>query len=124
MSTMATGGGGRLWAGVLAGPAAWLADLGLSYALIPARHGAGTLTARLLVAAAAFALAVAGALMSLRNWRRLRGGPAEDASGSLFLSAFGVGSSAFFALVIVATTVPNFVLRPHDTPSENQSAYP
>jgi hypothetical protein len=115
---------GRLWAGVLAGPTAWLADLGLSYALIPARHGAGTLAARLTVAALAFAVATAGALLSLRNWRRLRGGRPEDANGPLFLSAFGVGASAFFALIIVATTVPNFVLRPHDTPSENQSAYP
>jgi hypothetical protein len=123
MSTM-TGGSGRLWLGVLAGPTAWLADLGLSYALIPARHGAGTLAARLAVAALAFVVAAAGALLSLHNWRRLRGGPAVDANGPLFLSAFGAAASAFFALVIVATTVPNFVLSPHGTPSENQSAYP
>jgi hypothetical protein len=117
-------GGGRLWAGVLAGPAAWLADLGLSYALIPARHGAGTLTARLAVAALAFVVALASALFSLHNWRRLRRGQEEDASGPLFLSGFGAAAGAFFALVIVATTVPNFVLRPAADPSANQSAYP
>jgi hypothetical protein len=68
---------------------------------------------------------MAGALLSLRNWRLLRGGePAEDGNGPLFLSAFGAAASAFFALVIVATTVPNFVLHPNATPSESQSAYP
>ncbi len=116
---------GRLWAGVLLAPAAWLAELGLSYALVPARHGDGTLAMRLAVAAAAFAITVAGGLLSLRSWQRLRSpDPPRDGDGPLFLAAFGAVSSAFFALVIVATAFPNFVTRPNATPSQNQSAFP
>ncbi len=116
---------GRLWAGVLLGPAAWLAELGLSDALVPARHGDGTMAVRLAVATAAFAITLAAGLLSLRNWRRLRSEDvAPDGNGRLFLAAFGAVASAFFALVIVLTAVPNFVLRPNATPSENQSAFP
>jgi hypothetical protein len=116
---------GVLWAGVLLGPTAWLADLGLSYAMIPARHGTGTLGMRLAVAAVALVLALAGGALSLRSWRRLRGqDPHDDGNGRLFLAAFGAAASAFFALVIVATAIPNFLLRPNQTPSENQSATP
>lgn len=116
---------GRLWVGVLLGPTAWLADLGLSYMLVPARHGTGTLAARLTVAALAFVLAVAGGVLSIRNLRRLRSpDTAGDASGPMFLAAFGAAASAFFALVIVATTVPNFVLRQNADSSENQNAFP
>ena len=115
----------NLWAGVLLAPAAWLTDLGLSYALVPGRHGDGTLAARLAVAALAFAITLAGGLLSLRNWRRLRTPETEAQSGGpLFLAAFGAIASAFFALVIATTTIPNFVLRPSATPSQNQSAWP
>lgn len=116
---------GRVWAGVLLAPAAWLADLGLSYAMVPARHGDGTLAQRLAVAAVALAIALVGGLLSLRNWRAARGAqPPDDGSGARFLAAFGAVASAFFALVIVTTTIPNLVLRPSATPSENQSAFP
>ncbi|HVT06196.1 MAG TPA: hypothetical protein VHO67_02005 [Polyangia bacterium] len=117
-----------LWAGVLLGPVAWLADLGLSYALVPARHGDGTLGARLIAGAVAFAITVAGGLLSLRNWRRLRPPPKQqadaDANGPAFLAAFGAIASALFALIIVTMTIPNFVIRPNATPSQNQSAWP
>lgn len=116
---------GRLWAGVLLAPAAWLADLGLSYALVPARHGDGTLSMRLAVAVAALALSLTGGLLSLRNWRRLRSAaPADDGNGPAFLAAFGALTSALFALVIVVMAVPNFMLRPNATPTDNQSALP
>jgi hypothetical protein len=119
-----------LWAGVLLGPAAWLSDLGASYALVPARHGDGTLGARLAVSALAFAIALGAGLLSLRNWRRLRATkppqpPADEhANGPAFLAAFGAIASAFFALIIVAMTIPNFIIRPNATPSQNQSAWP
>ncbi|MFL5305003.1 MAG: hypothetical protein ACJ8F1_07305 [Polyangia bacterium] len=126
------GDSATLWAGVLLGPAAWLSDLGASYALVPARHGDGTLGARLAVSGLAFAISLAAGLLSLRNWRRLRSPKPqqpqppsdEHANGPAFLAAFGAVASAFFALVIVATTIPNFVLRPNATPSQNQSAWP
>jgi hypothetical protein len=133
------GNSATLWAGVLLGPAAWLSDLGASYALVPARHGDGTLGARLAVSALAFAIALAAGLLSLRNWRRLRSTkppqpaevqkpaqpPADEhANGPAFLAAFGAIASAFFALIIVAMTIPNFVIRPNATPSQNQSAWP
>jgi hypothetical protein len=116
---------GKLWAGVLLGPSAWLADLALSYALVPARHGDGTLGQRLAVAAAALAITLAGGFISLRNWRRLRAAQdPDDGNGPRFLALFGAVASAFFALVIATTTVPNLVLRPNATPSQNQSAFP
>ncbi|HVY39897.1 MAG TPA: hypothetical protein VHM31_18290 [Polyangia bacterium] len=129
-------GSATLWAGVLLGPAAWLSDLGLSYALVPARHGDGTLRARLAVAGLAFAITVASGLLSLRNWRRLRSPqpapppaqaharPDEPANGPAFLAAFGAIASALFALIIVTMAIPNFVIHPNATPTTNQSAWP
>jgi hypothetical protein len=105
---------GALWTGFLLPPAAWLTDLGLSYAMVPFRHGGGTLAGRLAVAAVTLAAAVAGTLLSLRNLRRLGRAAAVDTPGRFFLAGLGIVGGVYFALVVVAQTIPNLMLRPWD----------
>lgn len=94
---------GLLWLGVLAGPLALLADVGVSYALVEAR-AAGRLPL-LGITLLAGAVATAGATVSLR----LRGGLSEDVDAerpARFLATSGALLSAFALLVIVAVALP------------------
>jgi len=109
---------GALWLGVLAPPLAWLLVLQASYSVVTtdcqqARplllHGL-TLGALLLLGG--------GALAAGRAWKALRATPtslqARGAGRARFMAAFGLVESAFFALVIVATSLSTFLLSPCD----------
>lgn len=105
-----------LWLGFLIPPGAWLAELGLSYAMVPFRHGGGSLAGRLLVALVTLAAAAGGALLSLRNLRRLGERAAAHAPGRRLLAELGLAGGLFFALVIAAQGFPNLVLEPWEQP--------
>ncbi|WP_225409626.1 hypothetical protein [Stigmatella hybrida] len=109
---------GALWLGVLAPPLAWLLVLQASYSVVTtdcqqARplllHGL-TLGALLLLGG--------GALAAGRAWKALRATPTSlqgrGAGRARFMAAFGLVESAFFALVILATSLSTFLLSPCD----------
>jgi NADH:ubiquinone oxidoreductase subunit 4 (subunit M) len=86
--------------GLALAPLAWFASLEVNFALAPMAcngHGKSTL---LFVSAAAFVLALAGALVA---WTQ------RDVRRRLAFS--GTVMSALFALVIIAQAIPNVLLR-------------
>jgi hypothetical protein len=99
----------KLWAGILAGPAAWIVQLALTYPVaqltchagFPPQHP-GTLHA---ISVAALAAIVLGAFppWQLRNVtvdERVR-----------FMAQLGLLMCALFALVVIATWVPPFIIH-------------
>jgi hypothetical protein len=103
-----------LWTGILAGPAAWACDLGVSYALV--KWTCSTQRQLLLLAISPMALGVvtAGAAVS---WLALRQTPAQSAPDggdprerARFMAILGLASNALFALAILAGAIPRWVL--------------
>ncbi len=103
------------WTGVLAGPIAWSAMLGFDYALTKwSCNHSGALLLQL-VAVLAIACTGAGAYAA---WRTLMLVPATvgDDGGhpldrSRFMGLLGIASSALFALLLIAESVPIWTLH-------------
>jgi hypothetical protein len=91
-----------LWTGLLLAPAAWLASLEVGYVLVRPGCAAGT-ALPLHATHAAFLLLALGGLMVAWRARRVE----RD-----FLATLGVGTSALFALVLVAQWIPTFLIQP------------
>ena len=104
-----------LWLAVLAGPLAWAAQLQINYALAPTACALGGKTFLHLVSLVTFLIAVAGAFLAWIRWKKLPEGSAEhgDAkeSRARFMALSGMTMAVFFALVIVASEIPNWTLR-------------
>jgi hypothetical protein len=105
-----------LWLGLLVPPAAFLLNLELAYALVPAACGASTVAIVHLVHVVCLLLALGGGLLAWRTWKALgvewpgeEGGPVAR---SRFMAGSGVLGSGLFALVILAQWIPSFVLSP------------
>jgi len=104
-----------LWIPVLAGPIAWALTQQVSYMLAPSacwwrRHyllAIPPIVTLLLLAGAA--------LLAWNRWKREPEGSTEKgdprASRSRFMAQFGFWSCVWFAVVIVATAVPNLILK-------------
>ena len=110
-------GPGALWAGVLAGPTAMLAQLEVNYALVNWACGAARWELALhLVSLLALVVTVGAGLLSWRNWRRAGGGWEDEGAGvmprSRFMAAVGILISALFSLVIIAQWISIFVHGP------------
>jgi hypothetical protein len=105
-----------LWAGVLAGPLATLIQLQINYALVRWACDAQREWALHLVSLLALLAAVAGGLLSWRNWRRVGAGWEDEGAGvvprSRFMAVVGMLISVFAALVVVALWIPIFVYGP------------
>jgi hypothetical protein len=106
-----------LWWGILVGPAAWALDQGISYAVD--QHACSTGHFYLLhgISAAAFLLALTGALGAWRHLICVRDGRDEGGSPrdrSWFMAWLGILMSSVFALTIVALAVTKVVLSPCD----------
>ena len=106
-------GPGVLWACVLAGPVAALAQLQANYALVLWVCGTGRAWSLHAVSLAALAVAAGAGLLAWRNWRRA-GAVWEDGGAgvlprSRFMSAVGIFVSAHSALVVIAQWVAVFV---------------
>ncbi|HKI04353.1 MAG TPA: hypothetical protein VKK31_20415 [Thermoanaerobaculia bacterium] len=103
-----------LWLGVLAGPLAWILSEQLSYALTPTACASKSELLLHLASLAPLLLAAAGGALAWSRWKGLAEGSTEkgDPEGSRerFMAISGMAACAFFALVIVATWVPNLVL--------------
>lgn len=94
-----------LWTGVLAAPAAFLLNLGVSYLLVTL--GCETATPWLhLSSLVAFLLAAGGGSLAWRDWRRSgREWPGDGGSvlaRSRFLAVLGLMTSALFTLLVLA----------------------
>jgi hypothetical protein len=107
---------GGLWYGVLAGPFAWALDLEASYMMVQTACDTGRPLLLHLASLATFLACLAGLAVSWRAWVRLQGGELSTSRGTStgsrqrFLAASGMVLSTGFALVIVATEIPNLFL--------------
>ena len=99
----------KLWTGILAGPLAWTVQLSLSYPLAQLACHAGIASqhprALHAISAAALLTVVAAGLLASTLWRR---GVHER---QRFMALLGVLSCILFALVVVATWVPSFIVH-------------
>jgi hypothetical protein len=109
----------RLWFGILAGPAAWVLQLLISYPLAQLSCHAEfrsqhplTLQA---IALAALLVAGAGAMTA---WHTREAMPADASTSggravdrARFMTGLGLLSSALFGLVIIVTALPAWILH-------------
>jgi len=106
-------GPGVLWAGVLAGPSAALAQLQANYALVLWVCGTGRTWSLHAISVAALLVAVGAGLLSWRSWRMAGASWDDGGAGVLprsrFMAAVGMLVSAHSALVIIAQWVAVFV---------------
>jgi hypothetical protein len=106
-----------LWAGVLAGPLVWSADLLISYSTVPHACKAGVVLPLHLYSLAAAGVALAGYWMARAALHRVQShqNPAAGrASRGRFLAFCGMFLNCGFGLLIVAMAIPRFVLSPCD----------
>ncbi len=107
-----------LWFGILAGPIATALNEGLNYALEQHACSTGHFYVLHTISAFALLLTACGGSVAWYEWRRTQGdtndegGTPRDRSG--FMATLGIAASVFFALVIVAMSIPHFILTPCD----------
>ena len=106
-----------LWFAILAGPIAWAVEEGLNYAFNQHACSTGHFYVQWTVCACTFVLALSGAWVA--RMEILRTGQQNDDGGtprdrSWFMARLGLASSLGFSLVIIALTVPHFILSPCD----------
>lgn len=102
----------RLWSGFLLPPLAWLLDLQLNYSLTGWVCESGKSWVLDVVTVGALLVCAAGGVLSWMSRRIIdehRGRPERERT-RLFVVA-GVANAVFFGLVIVATAIPNVILR-------------
>ena len=106
----------RLLFGVLGPPLAWFAQLQANYALVTWVCSSGHRFVLVLISLVAVGASVAAGYVAWTSWPsggRLGGEP-RGVEGARLLSLSGVATAAAFALVILTTTVPMFILRACD----------
>jgi hypothetical protein len=105
-----------LWGGLLLAPIAFLANLEIAYALIPAACGSRTPLPLHLVNAASLILALAGGLLAWRSWNEVGrvwpDGEAGPLGRSRFLAGVGVLLTGMCVLVILAQWTAVFLVDP------------
>jgi hypothetical protein len=109
------------WTGVLAGPLAWSAMLGVDYALTKWSCGHATAYVLQIVAVLAILCTTGGAYAAWRTLMLVPAGVPDDPSAgpgrvvvlsrSRFMGVLGLTSSALFALLLVAESVPIWTLH-------------
>jgi hypothetical protein len=105
-----------LWFSVLIGPIAWALGLNAAYSLVLVACARGTMLPLHLVSLATLLLAIAGAAVGWREWRRAGLKIPDEGRGTIprsrFMAALGLIGSVYFALVILAQWVGNLMLHP------------
>jgi hypothetical protein len=109
-------GAASLWFAMLAGPVAWMIGLNADYFLVRLACTKSTMIPLHLVTVVTLALAVSGGLVAHRDWK-LSGAewPGEEGGvlgRSRFMSALGILTASFFALVIVAQWLAKLFISP------------
>jgi hypothetical protein len=100
---------------LLIGPLSWAADLGLSFANVYHACSTGHYYVLHVITIVFLITALSGAVVGWREFQTVR--DASDEGGSAFdrthfLALMGMAASIGFALVIIATAVPKFILSP------------
>ena len=102
------------WAGVLAGPIAFLLNLQVSYMMVPWACAVGAHTALYLVPVGALLLTALGGSCAWRVWQRTgRDWPGNGEGAvprSRLLAVLGLLTSGLFALIIIAQAIPTVIL--------------
>ena len=105
-----------VWWGLAAGPLAWGLDLGSSYAVAPHACSTGHYYVLHVITWICFLIALSGFVIALMSHRRLpRPASAEGhlpRDRAFFLSLLGITMSLGFSVVIIAETVPRWILDP------------
>ena len=103
-----------LWAGILAGPLAWLLSLQIGFMVVPWACVTGQQVAVHSVMLLCLLSVAAAGLVAWRNWHRAGAEWPGEASGILpierFMSIGGVLLSSIFFLLIVAESVSALIL--------------
>lgn len=112
-----------LWFGALGAPAAWTVQLIVNYSLeewfacAPATTvrgevlGVGVPTTALVVTSATTLIALAAGLVSLRCYRRITDGPADEVgSRARWMALAGMMNSVLYLIVILASVGPPLLL--------------
>jgi hypothetical protein len=106
------------WYGILGGAFAWAFDLTISYAINQHACSTGKYYELLIVSLIAFGIALSSVLVAFRNYGISRAAAPETsdapAGRTHFMGLLGLSLSIFFVLVIVAQSVPRFLLNPCD----------
>jgi hypothetical protein len=104
-----------LWTGVLAGPVAWALELLINYALVKPACGRGWSSGPFnFVTIGALAIVLLGAAAAWRALAATPPGAATDGGHPLersrAMAIYALASCAFFAVVVVAGAVPQWML--------------
>lgn len=102
---------------LLIGPVAWAFDLGISYASVYHACSTGHFYVLHLISVVALVVALTGAFVGWREFQVVRKGSDDGGTPfdrSHFMAMLGIASSIGFAVLIIATAVPRFILSPCD----------
>jgi hypothetical protein len=105
-----------LWAGILAGPAAWAVDLTASYALVHWTCRTRHTTLLHLVSASALVVIAAGVFAAWRGLQDARVGSGQRTTAARrvdrqrFMAVLGLVMCALFATVVIAGALPRWIL--------------
>ena len=102
---------------LLIGPIAWAADLGMSYASVYHACSTGHFYLLHVISLVALIIALTGAFVGWKEFLAVREGSDDGGTPfdrSHFMALLGLASSLGFAVVIIATAVPRFILSPCD----------
>ena len=102
---------------LLIGPIAWAADLGFSYMSIFHACSTGHFYVLHVISLIALVIALTGAFIGWQEFQVVREGTDDGGTPldrSHFMALLGIASSVGFAVVIIATAVPHFILSPCD----------
>jgi hypothetical protein len=103
--------------GVLIGPLAFGADLLLSYMFVQHSCSTGHYYVLHVINLVCLAATIAGGFIAWDQYRNAREGSDDGGSAldrSHFLGLLGTASCIFFAVVILANTIPRLILSPCD----------
>jgi hypothetical protein len=106
-----------MW-GVFSGPLAWAADEGISYAIVQHTCSTGAYFWLHVISVLAVLVAASGLVISMLEIPRIPGPHDENGSSgrdwTWWTARYGVISSLWFVVVIIAQAVPRFILSPCD----------
>lgn len=105
-----------VWYGLFAGPLAWTIHLMAAYALVPwvCDNGHGWIL--YLISFLSLSIAATGGLAAWQNFkqsgRRWPGEEGDVGTRSLFMATMGIILGSLFSVVIIAQSIPIFMMNP------------